>query len=234
MRMKEESEKAGLKLNIKKTKIIASSPITSWQIDREKMQAVMNCIFLGSKIIADDDSSYEIKRNLLLGRKVMPNLGSILKRWESLFQQKSVLSKLWFSSSHVWLWELDHKEGLVLKNWCFWVVVLEKTLEGPLDRKKIKPVNPKGSQPWIFIGRTDAEAEALNTLATWCKGPESWTRPWDWEQLRAGGEGGNRGWDGGWHHWLNGHEFEQTPGDSEGQGSLVCCSSWAHKELDMT
>ena len=80
MRMKEESEKAGLKLNIKKTKIIASSPITSWQIDREKMQAVMNCIFLGSKIIADDDSSYEIKRNLLLGRKVMPNLGSILKR----------------------------------------------------------------------------------------------------------------------------------------------------------
>ena len=80
MKVKEESEKAGLKLNIKKTKIIASSPITSWQIDREKMQAVMNCIFLGSKITADDDSSYEIKRNLLLGRKVMPNLGSILKR----------------------------------------------------------------------------------------------------------------------------------------------------------
>ena len=123
-------------------------------------------IFLGSKVTADGDCCHEIKRNLLLGRKAMTNLGSILKSWESHFQQKFMLWKLWFSSSHVRMWELDHKEGLVLKNWCFWLVVLEKTLESPLDSKKIKPVNPKGSQPWIFIGRTDAEADALNTLAT--------------------------------------------------------------------
>ena len=199
MRMKEESEKAGLKLNIQKTKVKASSPITSWQIDGEKMQAVMDFIFLGSKITADGDCSHEIKRNLLLGRKAMTNLGSIWKSWESLFQQKSILSKVWFSSSHERMWELDHKEGLMLKNRCFWTVVLEKTLESPLDSKKIKPVNPKGSQPWVFIGRTDAEAEALNTLATWCKGPTYWKRPWYWEWLRAGGEGGNRGWDGGSH-----------------------------------
>ena len=96
MRMKEESEKAGLKLNIKKTKIIASSPITSWQIDREKMQAVMNFIFLGSKITADDDSSYEIKRNLLLGRKVMTNLDSILKSRDITLPTKLHLPRLWF------------------------------------------------------------------------------------------------------------------------------------------
>ena len=162
MRMKEESEK----LNIQKTMIIASSPITSWQIDGENMQALMDFIFLGSKVTADGDCCHEIKRNLLLGRKAMTNLGSILKSWESHFQQKFMLWKLWFSSSQVRMWELDHKEGLVLKNWCFWLVVLEKTLESPLDSKKIKPVNPKGSQPWIFIGRTDAEADALNTLAT--------------------------------------------------------------------
>ena len=166
MRMKEESEKAGLKLNIRKTKVKASSPITSWQIDGEKMQAVVDFIFLGSKITADGDCSHEIKRNLLLGRKAMTNLGSIWKSWESLFRQKSVLSKVWFSSRHERMWELDHKEGLVLKNRCFWAVVLEKTLESSLDSKKIKPVNSKGSQPWVFIGRTDAEAEALNTLAT--------------------------------------------------------------------
>ena len=156
-------------------------------------------IFLGSKITADGDCSHEIKRNLLLGRKAMTNLGSIWKSWESLFRQKSVLSKVWFSSRHERMWELDHKEGLVLKNRCFWAVVLEKTLESPLDSKKIKPVNSKGSQPWVFIGRTDAEAEALNTLTTWCKGPTYWKRPWYWEWLRAGGEGGNIGWDGGSH-----------------------------------
>ena len=93
------------------------------------------------------------------------------------------------------MWELDYKESWALKNWCFWAVVLEKTLESPLDCKEIKPVNPKGNQSWIFIGRTDTEAETL-TLATWCKELTPWKRPWCWERLKAGGEGDDKGWDG--------------------------------------
>ena len=93
------------------------------------------------------------------------------------------------------MWELDHKEGLVPKNWCFQIVV-KKTLDSPLDNKDIKPVNPKGNQSWTFIGRTDAEAEAPNTLATWWEELTHWKRPWCWERLKAGGEGDDRGWDG--------------------------------------
>ena len=94
------------------------------------------------------------------------------------------------------MWELDHKESWAPKNWCFWTVVLEKTLESPLDNKEIKPVHPKGDQPWIFIGRTDVEAETPNTSSTWCKELTHWKRPWSWEMLKAGGEGDDRGWDG--------------------------------------
>ena len=101
-----------------------------------------------------------------------------------------------FSSSHVWMWELDYIEGWVPKNWCFWTMVLQKTLESPLDCKEIQPVHPKGNQSWVFIGRTDVEAENSNILATWCKELTHWKRPWCWERLRAGGEGDNRGWDG--------------------------------------
>ena len=93
------------------------------------------------------------------------------------------------------MWELDYKESWVLKNWCFWTVVLEKTLESPLDCKEIQPVHPKGDQPWVFIGRTDVEAETPNTLATSCKELTHWKRPWCWERLKVGGEGDNRGWD---------------------------------------
>ena len=98
------------------------------------------------------------------------------------------------SSSHVWMWELDCKEGWASKNWCFGTVVLEKTLESPLDWKEIKPVNPKGNQSWIFIGRM--ERWSSNTLATWCEELSHWKRPWCWERLKAGGEGDDRGWDG--------------------------------------
>ena len=98
-----------------------------------------------------------------------------------------------FSSSHVQMWELDHKEGWVLKNWIFQTVVLEKTLESPLDSKQITPVNPKGNQHWILIGLTDAEAP---TLATWCKEPTHWKRFWCWARLKAGREGDDGGWDG--------------------------------------
>ena len=99
------------------------------------------------------------------------------------------------SSSHVWMWELDHKESWVPKNWCFWTVVLEKTLESPLDCKEIQRVHPKGNQSWIFIGRTAAEAETPNTLATWCKELTHLKRHWCWERLKTGGEGEDRGWD---------------------------------------
>ena len=93
------------------------------------------------------------------------------------------------------MWELDYKESWALKNWWFWTVVLEKTLESPLDWKEIQPVHPKGDQSWVFFGRTDIEAET-NTLADWCEELTHWKRPWCWERLRAGGEGDNRGWDG--------------------------------------
>ena len=129
-------------------------------------------IFLGSKITADGDHSHEIKRWFLLGRKAMTNLDSILKRGDITWPTKVHLVKGYgFSSGHVWMWELDCKESWVPKNWCFWTVVLERTLEPPLYREEIKPVNPERNQPWIFIGRTDAEAEAP-TL--WSPDAKSW------------------------------------------------------------
>ena len=134
MKVKEESEKVGLKLNIQKSKVMASSPITSWQIDGETMKTVTDFICLGTKITADGDCSHKIKRCLLLRRKPMTNQESILKSRGiicSLSQSYGV------SSSHVWMWEMDYKESWELKNWCFWTVVLEKTLESPLDTKDI-------------------------------------------------------------------------------------------------
>ena len=127
--------------------------------------------------------------------------------------------------------ELDHKESWVLKNWCFWTVVLKKTLEGPLDYKEIKPVNPKGNQSWIFIGRTDAKTETpilwLPDAKIWLTGKEP-DAGQDWRQEEKGMTEDEML---GWHHWLNGPEFVQTPGDG-GQGSLMCCSPWGHKESD--
>ena len=140
---------------------MASGPITSWQIDGEKVETVADFIFFISKITADSDCSHEIKRCLLLGRKAMINLDSILKKQRYHFANKGLYSQSYgFSNSHVQVWELEHNKGWALKNWCFRIVVLKKTLESPLDSKEIKPVNPKGNQSWIFIGGTDAEAEA--------------------------------------------------------------------------
>ena len=140
---------------------MACGPITSWQIDGQTMETVTDFIFLGAKITADGDCSHEIKRCLLLGRKAMTNLDSILKsRGITLLTKVHYSQSSDFSSSHLWMWELDHKESWAPKNWCFWTVVSEKTLKGPLDSKEIKSVNPKRNQSWIFIGRTDAEAEA--------------------------------------------------------------------------
>ena len=128
MKVKEESEEVGLKLNIQKTKIMTSGPITSWQIDGETVEAVADFSFLGSKITADGDCSHEIKRRLLLGRKVITNRDSILKSRD--ITNRGLSSQGYgFSSGHVWMWELDHKESWVQKNWCFWTAVLEKTRE---------------------------------------------------------------------------------------------------------
>ena len=137
-----------------------------------------------------------------------------------------------FSSSHVWMWELDHKESWALKNWCLWTVVLEKTLEHSLACKEIQPVNIKGNQPWIFIGRTDADApilwppDAKNCLIG--KYPDARK---DWRQEEKGTTEDEMV---GWHHWLNGHEFEQAPGVGDRQGSLACLSPWVGKDLDTT
>ena len=132
------------------------------------------------------------------------------------------------------MWELEHTKSWALKNWCLQILVLEKTLESPLDSKEIRPISPKENQSWILIGRTDVEAENSNTLAAWCKELTHLKKPWCWERLRAGGEGDNRGWDGWWHHWLDGHRFEWTLGVGDGQGGLACCISWGCKSSDMT
>ena len=149
-------------------------------------ETVTDLILRGSKITADGDCSHEIKRCLLLGRKAMTNLDSILKSRDITLLTKVCLWQSYgFSSSHVWMWELDCKESWATKNWYFWTVVLENTLESPSDCK-IKPVNPKGNQSWIFIGRTDGEAETPNTLATWFEElshKESGTTEWrNWSE----------------------------------------------------
>ena len=141
MKVKEKSEKAGLKLNIQKMKIMASGPITSWQIDGETMEMVRDFVSLDSKVTADGYCSHEVKRRLLLGRKAMINLDSILKsRGITLPTNVHHGQRYGFSSNHVWMWELDHKESWAQKNWCIWTVMLEKTLESPLDCKEIQPV----------------------------------------------------------------------------------------------
>ena len=174
---------------------MASTPITSWHIDGETMETVKD-FFLGSKITADGDCSHEIKRRLLLGRKAMTNLDSTLKSRDIYFAPKGPSSQSYgFSSSHIWMWKLDYKEGWGPKNQCFWTVVLEKTLESPLDNKEIKLVNCKGNQSWIFIGRTDTEAEAI----LWP--PDAKSRligkdPDAGKDRKAGEEGNDRGWDG--------------------------------------
>ena len=369
MKVKEESEKVGLKLNIQKTKIMASSPITSWQIDGETMGTVAHFIFLGSKITTDGDCSHEIKRHLLLGRKVMTNLDSMLKSrditlstkvrlvkamvfpvvmygceswtirkaehwrldafelwcwrrllrvpWPARRSNQSILKEIspevhwkdwcwswnsntlatwweelthlkrpwcwerlraggegdnrewngWMTSPTQWIWvwvdsgvgngqgglaccgswsrkESDTTEWLnwtelnwynrKVYNWCFWTVVLEKTPKSPLDWKEIKPVHPKGNLSWIFIGRTDAEAEALILwpldVKNWLIGKDPDAGK-DWGQEEKGTTEDEMV---GWHHWLERHELKQAPGVGDGQGSLACCSPWGGEELVTT
>ena len=166
--------------------------------------------FWSSKITADGDCSHELKSSLLLGRKTMTKLDSMLKSRDiHYFVSKSLSSQSYgVSSSHVWICELDYKESWAPTNWCFWTVVLEKTLESPLICNGIKPVNPKGDQSWVFIGRTDTEAE---TPILWPPDAKIWLI-WkdpdagkDWRQKEKGTTEDEMV---GWHHWFNGHEFE--------------------------
>ena len=161
MKVQEESEKAGLKLNMWKTKIMASGPITSWQIDGENVETVLDFIFLGSKITADSDYSHEIEKMLAPWKNSYVKPRQCFKKQRHHFADKDhIIESYGFFSSHVRMWELDITlQSWTLKNWCFQTVVL-KTLESPLDSKEIKPFNPKGNQPWVFIPRTDPEAEA--------------------------------------------------------------------------
>ena len=161
-----------------------------------------------------------------------------IKKQRHYFTNKGPSSQSYdLSSIHIWMWGLDYKESLAPKNWCFWTVVLDKTLESPLDSKEIQPVHPKGNQSWMFTGRTSAEAETPNTLATWCKEWTHWKRPWCWERLKSGGEGDDRGWDG-WMAsptqwtwvWVNSGSWGWTgkPGvlQSMGSQSWTQLSNW--------
>ena len=162
----------------------------------------------------------------------MTNLDSILKSRDITFPTKVRLVSYGFSSSHVLMGELDHKESWVLKNWCFWTVVLEKTFESPLGYKESQSVNPKGNQSWIYIGRTNAEAPTL-----WPPPAKSWLIGKDSDAGRDCGQeekGATEDETVGWHHQLYGHEFEQAPEVGDGQGSLACCSPWGREELDTT
>ena len=196
-----ESEKVGLKLNIQKTKILASGPITLWQIDGETMETLTDLIFLGSKITENGDCSHETKRHLLLERKAMWDLDSVLKNTAITLLTKVPIVKAMhsvgisfpFSSSHVRMWEVNHREGWVLKNWCFWTVVLEENLESPLDLKEIKP-------PILWSP----------VLKSWLIGKDPDAGK-DWGQKKGMTENEMVEW----HNQFNGHEFEQTLGDSE-------------------
>ena len=212
MKVKEERENVGLQLNIQKMKIMASGPITSWQIDGETVETASDLIFLGSKINADGDGSNEIKRCLLLGRKIMANLNSIIKSRDLTLPTKVHLVKAMVFPVVMYgceSWTIKKAEH---RRWCFWSVVLEKTLESPLDCKEIQPVHPKGDQSWLFIGRTDTKAE---TLILWPPNAKSWLM-WkapdagkDWRREEKGMTEDEMV---EWHHWLNGHEFEQALG----------------------
>ena len=164
----------------------------------------------------------------------MTNLDSILKRRNIILPTNVCLFKAMVFPVVMYGCELDYKESCASKNWCFWTVVLAKTLESPLDCKEIQPVHPKGNQSWVFIGRTDAEAE---TPILWPPHAKSWLigkdpdTEKDWRQEEKGMTEDEMV---GWHHWLDGHEFEQVLRVGDRQGGLACCSPRGHKVSDMT
>ena len=189
-------------------------------------------IFLGSKISADGDYS---QKTLGPWKKSHDKPRYHIKKQRYSFADKGLSSQSHgFSSGHVWMWELDHKENWVPKNGCFWTVVLQKVRWESVGLQGDPPVHPKGNESWIFIGRTDAEAE---TPMLWPPDSKNWLirknsdAGKDWRQKKKGMTEYEIV---GWHHWLNGHEFEEALGDGDGQASLACCSPWSRKQSDKT
>ena len=226
--------KAGLKLNIKKTKIVAFCPITSWQIDGEIMETVTDFIFLGCKNHCSWWLQPWNRKTLAPWKKSYGQTRQHIKKQRFYFADKGLYGQSYgFSSSHVWMWELDQKKA---EHWridvfklCCWRRLLRiPALQGD------QTVNPKGTQPWIFIGRNDDEAEAPILRPPGGKCQLIRKRTLMLENIEDRRRRGRQGDIVGWHHRLKGHEFEQSPGDDEGQGSLGCCSPWGCKELDTT
>ena len=210
--------------------MMVSGPITSWQIDGETVETVTDFIFLGSKITADGDCSHEIKTCLPLGREAMTNLDTILKS-----RDITLLAEVWVIKATVFpvvmygckSWAIkkaDHQRTDVFLLW-YWKRLLRVPWTARRSNQSIlKEINPEYSLEGLM------QKLKFQYLATWCEKLTHWKRPWCWERLKAGGEGDEKGRDGGWHHQLDGHEFEQTLGHGNGQGSLVCCSPWSCKE----
>ena len=206
MKVKQKSEKAGLKFNIQKTRHGTWSH--HFMANRWENNGNSDRLYFGG---LQNHCRWSLQpwnyKTLAPWKKVMTNLNSILKSRDITIKGPSSQS-YGFSSSLVWMWELDYKESWAPKNWCFWTVVLEKTLESPLDSKEIQPVCPEGNQSWIVIGRTVAEAE---TPILWPPDVKNWLtgkdpdagRDWRWEE-----KGTTEDEMVGWHHWLNGHESE--------------------------
>ena len=233
MKVKEESENAGLKLNTQKTKIMAFDPITSWQIDGETVEIVIDFIFLGSKITVENNCSCEIKRCLLLRIKAMTNLDSMLKSRHHCLQRvcivKAVLFPILMYGCESWTIKKAKCRRIDVQN-----VVLEKTLESPLDSKKIKPVNPKEINPEYSLEglMLKLKLQHFGHLMQRADSLEKTLMLGKIEGRRRRGRQSMR--------WLNGITYSMDMslskllGDCEGQGSLVCCSPWGHKESDTT
>ena len=236
MKVKEESKKkkkkkTGLKLNIQKIQIMASGPITSWQIDGETMETVRDFILLGSQITADGDCSHEIKRCLLLGRKAVRNLDSSLKSRDiTLLTKAHIVKAMVFPvvmyGCESWTIKKAEHQRIDAFKLCYWRRLSRVPWAvSKSNQSTLKEINPEYSLEGLMLKlKFQYFGHLMRRASSSCC----------WERLKARGEGATEDEIVGWHHRLNGQEFEQTPGDSEGQRSLVCCSSWGCKELEMT
>ena len=233
MKVKGESEKVGLKLNIQKTKIMASGPITSWQTDGETMETVTDFIFLGSKITADGDCSHEIKRHLLLGKKAMTKIDNILKNRDITLPKKVHLVKaivfpvVLYGYESWTIKKTEHQRIDAFELWCW-----RRLLRVPWTARRsnlliLKEINPECSLEGLMwsLSSNILSSDAKSRLTR--KDPDAGK---DWRQEKGTTEDEMVGW----HHWLDAHEFEQASGVGDGQGSLACCSSWDHKGSNMT
>ena len=234
MKVKEESEQVGLKFNIQKTKIMASGPITSRQIDGETVETGSDFIFWVSKITADGDCSHEIKRCLLLGRKVMINLNSILKSKDMTLLTKVCLVKAMVFPVIVYgceSWTIknaEHQRIDVFELWCYERLLRVSWIARRSNQSILKEISPGCSLEGVIWSWNSSP------LATWCEELTYWERLCCWEGLGAGEKGTTEDKMAGWHRQLHRHGFGWTPGVGDGQGGLACCSSWGLQESDMT